>query len=100
MRATTAALSTADGRWAMLSTSMTALVAGAITLLAIGATPPTSAYSAKRERSLLPYQLFMQLAAHSGSGAAYSSFVPSGEIKSNAGAQRGAVAPMDGAIVD
>ena len=60
-RAAAAALSSADGRWAVVSTTMTALVAGTIAVLAVGAAPPASAGLSKRDHSLLPYQLFMQL---------------------------------------
>ncbi len=99
-RAATTALSTADGRWAIVSTTMTALVAGTIAVLAIGATPPTTAYTSSRQHSLLPYQLFMQLAAHSGSNTSFASFAPGGELPNRNADKRGALQPVDGDIVD
>jgi murein DD-endopeptidase MepM/ murein hydrolase activator NlpD len=99
--AAAATLATADGRWAVLSTSMTALVAGSIAWLAVGAAPPTGAYATHRERSLLPYQLFMQLAARTNPNASFASFAPTGGISGKGPAeQRGATAPMDSDVVD
>ncbi|MBI3676153.1 MAG: peptidoglycan DD-metalloendopeptidase family protein [Proteobacteria bacterium] len=78
-RAAANALSTTDGRWALVSTSLTAVLAGAIAWLAAGTIPPsTSRYEASREQSLLPYQLFLRLAAHGK--ANYASIGPSGSI--------------------
>src|ERR1051326_289616 len=71
-RAAATALSTTDGRWAFVSTSVTALVAGSIAWLAAGIMPPSSQQmSGGNDRSLMPYQLFMRLAAahaHSAGG--------------------------------
>ena len=61
-----AILDTEDGRWALVSTSVTALVAGSIAWLAAGAIPHSSPYQLTplaRDRSLLPYQVFMRLAS-------------------------------------
>jgi murein DD-endopeptidase MepM/ murein hydrolase activator NlpD len=55
-----AALATTDGRWAVVSTSMTALVAGAIAWMAVGMMPVTRPMVAPG-RSSLPYALFMKL---------------------------------------
>lgn len=55
-----AALSTTDGRWAIVSTSLTAMVAGAIALLATGMTPVSHPLVAPG-RSSLPYALFQKL---------------------------------------
>src|SRR5215216_5306253 len=55
-----AALATTDGRWALVSTSMTALVAGAIAWMAMGVTPVDRPLVAPG-RSSLPYALFMKL---------------------------------------
>ncbi len=55
-----AALATTDGRWAVVSTSLTALVAGAIAWMAMGMMPVTRPMVAPG-RSSLPYALFMKL---------------------------------------
>lgn len=55
-----AALATTDGRWALVSTSLTAMVAGAIALLAMGMTPVSHPLVAPG-RSSLPYALFTKL---------------------------------------
>jgi|GEM_PF-489560 len=55
-----AALATTDGRWALVSTSMTALVAGAIAWMAIG-TMPVDRPMVAPGRAFLPYALFMKL---------------------------------------
>ncbi|HKU65733.1 MAG TPA: M23 family metallopeptidase [Rhizomicrobium sp.] len=55
-----AALATTDGRWALVSTSMTALVAGAIAWMAMGMMPVDRPMVAPG-RSSLPYALFMKL---------------------------------------
>jgi len=54
------ALATTDGRWALVSTSMTALVAGAIAWMAMGVVPLDRPMVAPG-RSSLPYALFMKL---------------------------------------
>ena len=53
-------MSTTDGRWAVVSTSLTALVAGAIAWMAAGMMPVTHPMTAPG-RSSLPYALFMKL---------------------------------------
>jgi murein DD-endopeptidase MepM/ murein hydrolase activator NlpD len=55
-----AALATTDGRWALVSTSLTALVAGAIAWMAVGMMP-VSRPMVSPGRSSLPYALFMKL---------------------------------------
>ncbi len=64
-----ATLSTTDGRWALLSTSLTAIVAGSIAWLAAGTVTPVGAkgFGTGHEKTLLPYQLFLKL-AQSGRG--------------------------------
>jgi murein DD-endopeptidase MepM/ murein hydrolase activator NlpD len=80
-----AALSTTDGRWAVVSTSVTALIAGSIAWLAAGTVPPSSAhYGQYRDRSLMPYELFMRLAAQNrDANANYASFAPGPSAVSN-----------------
>lgn len=55
-----AALATTDGRWALVSTSLTALVAGAIAWMAVGMMPVTRPMVAPG-RASLPYALFTKL---------------------------------------
>jgi murein DD-endopeptidase MepM/ murein hydrolase activator NlpD len=55
-----AALATTDGRWALVSITMTALVASAIAWMAAGTMPVTRPMVAPG-RSSLPYALFMKL---------------------------------------
>jgi murein DD-endopeptidase MepM/ murein hydrolase activator NlpD len=55
-----AAMATTDGRWALVSTSMAALVSGAIAWMAIGMMPVDRPMVAPG-RSSLPYALFMKL---------------------------------------
>ncbi len=55
-----AVLATTDGRWALVSTSLTALVAGAIAWMAVGMLPVNRPMVAPG-RSFLPYALFTKL---------------------------------------
>ena len=55
-----AVFATTDGRWALVSTSLTALVAGAIAWMAIGMMPVNRPMVAPG-RASLPYALFMKL---------------------------------------
>jgi len=56
-------LGSADGRWAVVSTSLTATVAGTVAWLALAAAPPSSArvYEPRREQAALPYELLVRL---------------------------------------
>src|SRR5579859_770517 len=62
-------LSSTDGRWAMVSTSVTALIAGSIAWLAQGtALPnPSHGYAASEVKTLMPYGLFQRLDAQTKS---------------------------------
>ncbi len=75
LRGPRAVLASRDTRWALVSTSVTALVAGAVALLAVGAMPPGLSTESTLDRALMPYQLFMQLAK--GGDATYASLGPS-----------------------
>jgi murein DD-endopeptidase MepM/ murein hydrolase activator NlpD len=57
------ALGSSDGRWMIVSTSLTASVAFATTWLALGATPASSAraYEPKRTQAALPYELLLRM---------------------------------------
>ncbi len=62
-RGASAALSTTDGRWAVVSTSITGLVAGSMAWLAASAMPPLHAKTQAANTTFLPYRLFTQLVA-------------------------------------
>jgi murein DD-endopeptidase MepM/ murein hydrolase activator NlpD len=66
-----AAIATPDGRWALVSTFATALVAGAIAWLATGLIPNRLPQDISRS-GLMPYQLFQQLVLKNGSYAPFS----------------------------
>ena len=62
LRAASAALSTTDGRWAVVSTSITGLVAGSMAWLAASAMPPLHIHAQEASTTtFLPYKLFNQL---------------------------------------
>jgi murein DD-endopeptidase MepM/ murein hydrolase activator NlpD len=58
VRRASAALATTDGRWAMVSTGLTFLVAGAVTLLAMGTMPTASPKVGIPSHIPLSYELF------------------------------------------
>lgn len=62
-RSASAALATTDGRWAMVSTSITALVAGSMAWLAASAMPPLHAKTTEASATFLPYRMFSELIA-------------------------------------
>ncbi len=53
----------ADGRWTIVSTAITASVASAVTILALAATPPDAAgtFEPRRTQAALPYDLLSSL---------------------------------------
>ena len=80
------ALSSTDGRWAVVSTSVTAMIAGSIAWLAAGTMPPATShgFEAGRNPSLLPYELFMRLSARERAAqASIASFGPIMPVKSH-----------------
>jgi murein DD-endopeptidase MepM/ murein hydrolase activator NlpD len=80
------ALSSTDGRWAVVSTSVTALIAGSIAWLAAGTMPPATShgFEAGRNPSLLPYELFMRLSSRERAAqASFESFGPIMPVKSH-----------------
>lgn len=56
-------LSSPDGRWALVSTSITAVLAASIAWLAAGTAIPSRSYTTSPSRFLMPYQLFQRLVA-------------------------------------
>ncbi len=78
-----AALSSSDGRWALVSTSLTAVIAGSIALLAVGTMPPANSRGFESvSQGFLPYRLFQQL-VHSAGGASYASLGTPGGVFTN-----------------
>jgi murein DD-endopeptidase MepM/ murein hydrolase activator NlpD len=77
-------LASTDGRWALVSTSITALIAGSIAWLAAGTAIPTGqqGYEQPRSRFLMPYELFQRLAAQTR-GTDYAVVAPLGSITSS-----------------
>jgi murein DD-endopeptidase MepM/ murein hydrolase activator NlpD len=69
-----ARLATTDGRWALVSSSVTVLVAGAVAWMAMG-TLPITAQSAAPSHASLPYELFLKL-VHSGGADQLASIAP------------------------
>jgi murein DD-endopeptidase MepM/ murein hydrolase activator NlpD len=65
-RKAASALSTADGRWALVSTSLTAVIAGSIAWLAVGTMAPANSRGFETA-NFLPYRLFQQLTQSSDS---------------------------------
>ncbi|HEY0107158.1 MAG TPA: peptidoglycan DD-metalloendopeptidase family protein, partial [Rhizomicrobium sp.] len=57
----TSALATTDGRWAVVSTTITGLVAGSMAWIAAGAIPPLHVTTQQASTTFLPYHLFTQL---------------------------------------
>jgi murein DD-endopeptidase MepM/ murein hydrolase activator NlpD len=64
-RKAASALSTIDGRWALVSTSLTALIAGSVAWLAVGTMAPANSRGFETA-NFLPYRLFQQLTQSSG----------------------------------
>lgn len=76
--AAAAALMSTDGRWAIVSTSVTALIAGSIAWLGAGIMPMNGTQPSTHQRALMPYELFLRLAKSSAADASYASFGPAG----------------------
>jgi murein DD-endopeptidase MepM/ murein hydrolase activator NlpD len=74
--AATSALLSTDGRWAVVSTSVTALIAGSIAWLGAGMIPVNGTAPSTHQRALMPYELFLRLAKSSAANASYASFGP------------------------
>ncbi len=101
MGAAGAVLSTTDGRWAMVSTMATVMIAGSIAWLAAGTVPHSSGQTtlAERNRSLMPYDLFLRLASQGGSDhASYAAFGPSAIVTSPNAPDSDSDFSMDGAL--
>ena len=77
-----AAMSSPDGRWALVSTSVTAAIAGSIAWLAAGTALPSHGFDSARGRSSIPYELFQRLVQESH-GMDYADVAPLGGITSS-----------------
>jgi len=102
MGAAGAVLSTTDGRWALVSTMATVVVAGSIAWLAAGMAPhyANERTHAERNRSLMPYDLFARLASQSAASphASYAAFGPSASIVTDDTPSNDSDFSMDGAL--
>ena len=60
-------LASTDGRWALVSTTLTASIAGTVAWLALSAAPPSNAqaFAPRREQAALPYELLVRLSGES-----------------------------------
>ncbi|MDR3528886.1 MAG: M23 family metallopeptidase [Rhizomicrobium sp.] len=66
----------ADSRWAIVSTTVSALIVGSVAWLAVSTMPPVTAGSVENaSRGFLPYRLFQQL-TQSSSSALFGSTAP------------------------
>ncbi len=97
-RAAASVLSSTDGRWAVVSTSVTALIAGSIAWLAAGIMPINGTQPSAHSRALMPYELFLRLAKSSAANASYAAFGPAGlpSVQGSAAVSSiGSSAPLD-----
>jgi len=79
-------LSTPDGRWAFVSTSLTAVIAGSIAWLALGTMPPANSRGFETAaHEFLPYALFQEL-VKTGGGALYATLGTQGTDKTKTAA--------------
>src|SRR5581483_11940833 len=78
------ALASTDGRWAAVSTGLTALVAGGIAWLALGTTPLTSPAVGAPSHPRLSYELFLKLVNFAGAPAPGAKPAGSDEDQANA----------------
>ena len=70
-----AALVTTDGRWALVSASLSLLVAGSVTWMAIGTLPVSGPLVGSPSRTPVAYELFMKL-MRAGGADQFAAFLP------------------------
>jgi len=75
MRRFGVALSTTDGRWTLVSATLSLLVAGSVTLMAIGTLPVSGPLIGKPSRTPVAYELFMKL-VRAGGADQFAAFLP------------------------
>src|SRR5947209_2892319 len=83
-----AALASTDGRWALVSTGLTALVAGAVAWMAMGTQPMQNPAIGAPSYTPLSYELFLRL-VHAGAPAAPARPVQQNQDEGNANAAPG-----------
>ena len=94
------ALSNADTRWALVSTSVTAMVAGSVAWLAAGLMPESHPYGA-HDRMLMPYELFLKLAGRTPLGKLnFSGLTPGGGMMDSSPTLGVAPASLDQRLAD
>ena len=76
------AYSSPDRRWALVSTSLTALIAGSIAWLAMGTMAPSNSRGFESTNQFQPYSLFQQLTQSTG-GALFAAFGTTGNVNAN-----------------
>ena len=88
--------SSTDARWAFVSTSVTAVIAGSIAWLAAGTAIPSGpqGYGEPRARMLMPYELFQRLVAQTR-GTDFAIISPLGPIASPPAKRILPPAPLD-----
>lgn len=77
------ALATTDGRWALVATTMSLLVAGSVTWMAIGTLPVSNPLVGTPSRTPIAYELFLKL-VHTGGAGQFASYVQQYEGAGNA----------------
>ena len=98
-RSAASALSSQDGRWALVSTSVTALIAGSIAWLAVQTSPPAVAPQEQGRTSFIPFALFERLSGSTRT-TAYASIAPIGNTITHAAPVAAApvTEPLDNAL--
>jgi murein DD-endopeptidase MepM/ murein hydrolase activator NlpD len=99
-RAAEQILASNDARWALVSTSVTALIAGSVAWLAAGLMPESHPYGA-HDRTLMPYQLFLKLAGRTGlDKLSFSGLTPEGSVVESTPTLGVAPASLDQRLAD
>src|SRR4051794_5767085 len=99
-RAAEQVLSSGDTRWALVSTSVTALIAGSVAWLALGLMPESHPYGA-HDRTLMPYQLFLKLAGRTPPGRLnFAGLTPGGSVVESTPTLGVAPASLDQRLAD
>ena len=75
MRRIGTALATTDGRWALVSTSLSLLVAGSVTWMAVGTLPVSGPLVGRPSRTPVAYELFMRL-MRAGGADQFAMYLP------------------------
>ncbi|MDE2465673.1 MAG: M23 family metallopeptidase [Alphaproteobacteria bacterium] len=95
-------LKSEDARWALVSTSVTALIAGTVAWLGASTLPQTAAYvdQGRHAHSLIPYPVFMHMASKANARSmAFASFGPSSAILPRATLSVPATDSLDNSLI-